>query len=202
MSTSIVNVSLGIFCYQPGYLNMAAFCPTFRIESSNPDILDTYNEAGDALSDFWDQVRPVVSDSAFYYENLWRPQAGPWPYTGEDDSHAANPQGAAAGLSQFYKTLMVRKFTGAPPRYTKGRAYIPYIGGAWAESTVVDPDDAVLASVALAFAQSWTRGNTTLNPVKFDTASGGWAPVVDAKMSPFLAFQRRRNMSHGYYEIP
>lgn len=201
MPTYIVNVSLGIFCYNENYLNMAAFCPTYAIESGNPNPVDTYVEAGDCLSDFWDIVRAVVSDSAFYYENHWRPLAGDWPYTGEDDSQAVNPQGNAPGLSQYYKTLMVRKFTGDPARYTKGRAYIPYIGAEWAEATVIDPDDAGLAAVATAFATPFTRGATTITPVKFNKSTGNWDSVVQAKMSPFLAFQRRRNMSRAYYDL-
>lgn len=201
MPIYIVNTSLVLYCYNGPYFNSAAFCPTWAINSSNVNPVDTYVEAGNCLSKFWDEIRQVVSENAFYYLNKWRPIAGGFPFDGDDDSQAINPQGTAPGVAPYYQAMLVKKMTGDPLRYEKGRAYIPYLGEEWAGATLLDPDDVRISQAALAFAGTYVDGATSLSPVKFDKATNSWEPVLSARMSQFLAFQRRRNMSHNYYEI-
>lgn len=202
MPTYIVNTAIILLVPNDPHYSAASFCPTWVINTSAADPVDSYIEAGECLAQFWDGVRGVVSEQALWWETHWRSLAGGWPFVGLDDGSSATPFGTAEGIAPYYQTLMVRKKTGSPPRYWKGRAYIPFIGGKWAGQTLCDPLDAELVTLSNAFYGAYTSGSTSIEQVKWDEAAGGWAPIAAADVSQFLAFQRRRNLSKRYYTYP
>lgn len=202
MPTWVVNTAIILLVPDDPLYSAASFCPTWIIESTNLDVVDTYIEAGECLWQFWDGVRGAVSEQAFYWLTHWRNVSGGWPFVGLDDSMALNPFGTSPGIAPYYQTLMVRKKTGAPPRYWKGRAYIPFIGEKWAGKTLCDPADAELAALGNAFVGPYTSGNTTLTQVKPVAGVAAWEPITAADVSQFIAFQRRRNISKRYYTYP
>lgn len=202
MPTYVVNTAIILLVPNDPHYSAASFCPTWVIESSNADPVDTYVEAGNCLAQFWDGVRGVVSEEAFYWLTNWRAIAGGWPFVGLDDSQSLTPFGTAEGIAPYYQTLMVKKKTGTPPRYWKGRAYIPFIGGEWAGETLCNPAAPALVACANAFVGSYTDGATTLTSVKPVEGVAEWEPIGAAEISQFIAFQRRRNISKRYYTYP
>jgi len=64
----------------------------------------------------------------------------------------------------------------------------------------VDNTDPDLAAAAALWAGTYTDGGCSLTGCTFNRATGEFATLVGADISPFLAFQRRRNIGKHYYD--
>jgi len=200
MLRGIVNVMFVMRWENDNGFGVGTFSSTFAVDSDAPDTPSLQTAVSLALVDWVPPILVPISTSAWLWYVHYRPRTPDFPYEGIDELGVLT--GGTAGVSPWYESLMVKKFTGDPPRYRKGRAYLPFLGGVYAGQTFCDPDDTVLSAAATRFAELATHGGTTLTPVVHKASTDEWEPVVQAKMSQFRAFQRRRNVGKRYYEFP
>lgn len=182
-----------------GFAN-ASFSSTWIVDSSAGTVMDLQTEISLALNDWIDPVMvPMSSDVQLWYVYYrWRTAGGPFEGIDELGFHF----GGSPGVSLFVKSLLIKKYTGSPPRYKSGRAYIPFLGAFYNDLALFDDTDATLVACANQFATSCSHGSTTMVPVVQVGSGAVWAPVVQAKPSQFPAWQRRRSIGKRYYEFP
>lgn len=178
----------------------ASFSNTYVITSDLPLGPDLAAEATSFAADLSATVRNVMGGPGLYFMLRTRTRQG-GPFLEIDDELFLGA-GGFTEIAPYWCTLMVRKYSGSPEKYRQGRIYLPFIGKPIGQSSFTAPYDTEFQYIADLFAQTFTSGTMVGVPVIHNREADAWEPVTRCDISPFLAFQRRRNASTRYYEFP
>lgn len=178
----------------------ASFSNTYVVTSDLPIGPDLSAEAQLCAVSVFDQVRLIMGGDDIYCMLRTRTrQGGPFM---EIDDEIALGSGGFVEAAPWWCSVLVRKYSGDPERYSKGRVYIPFVGKPIGGSPFLGDFATDFQYIADEFSRTLTAGTMTCVPVVHRKAEDDWAPVTRCDLSPFLAFQRRRNASTRYYEFP
>lgn len=200
MDYGVVNFQWRVNAWNGPGRAWASFSNTYVLTSDLPPGPDLAAEATSFAAGFSDTIRQVMGGSDLYFMLRTRTREG-GPFMELDDELFLGG-GGFVDVAPYWCSLMVRKYSGSPERYRQGRAYIPFIGKPIGQSAFTSPFDVEFQYIADLFSQTFTSGTMVGVPVVHYRPTDVWEPVTRCDISPFLAFQRRRNASTRYYEIP
>lgn len=198
MNHGIINLQWNVRPNVFGGGGWASFSNTYFCESTlgiGPDFSATLTNIG---YEVFDKISEIMGGRDIYCMLHVRPRQGSDVPEFEDE--IALQDGGYVEPAPWWCSLLVRKYSGDPERYKRGRVYIPYIGKPLGEKAVFLDGELPSQVYADKFAAVLTNGGTTLTPVVSDAATASWQPVTRCDFSPYLAFQRRRGAGKRYYE--